>query len=79
MIGDKSINTLCANCKFDFTIPGPPKNCPRCGAGVFNTTNNLNTAQGQPNKVAPSYTAQANQNMNKRNSGFGLNSITRLN
>ncbi len=73
MIGDKSINVLCSNCHLDQGIGITPKNCPRCGAGIFNTTNNLGTSKGQPNKVAPSYRAGVNENMNANNSGFGLN------
>ena len=84
MIGDKSITILCQNCKLDVTIPNIVigkkhyHNCPRCGAGVFNTWNDLNTSLGAPNKTAPSYQEGVNANMDKRNSGFKLNATQRF-
>lgn len=84
MIGDKSITILCQNCKLDVTFPniliGKKHyiNCPRCGAGVFNTFNTLAIDQGQPNVTAPSFEGSVNNNMKKENSGFKLNSTHRF-
>ena len=85
MIGDKSITILCQNCKLDVTFPNilvnrkkHYHNCPRCGCGIFNTWNDLYADQGQPNKTAPTYQEGVNANMDKRNSGFKLNSTLRF-
>ena len=79
MTGDKSINILCSYCKLDVTIPGGVKSCPRCGCGLFNTSNNLGTDKGQPNKTSPTYKGSVNRSMDSRNSGFKLNGANRFN